>query len=184
MTNEEVTQKEIDNLISDAEYLQDEAEALKYVIDSVPFKESPPDGFSIYNMLKLVDHAQKNYYRPLIEKVFAENRPISLANYDHYKETFQETEDEDDFNVQKLLSKIVKHRAALINLFKKLSLIDWERELRGERGEKLLLIDFAKRMIREERRLLKDIADLVLIYQNEQQHQREIERKASQRKSS
>ena len=135
-------------------------------------------------MLKLVGHAQKNYYRPLIEKVFAENRPISLANYDHYKETFQETEDEDDFNVQKLLSKIVKHRAALINLFKKLSLIDWERELRGERGEKLLLIDFAKRMIREERRLLKDIADLVLIYQNEQQHQREIERKASQRKSS
>lgn len=184
MANQEVTQKQVEELISDAEYLQDEAEALKYVIDSVPYKETPPEGHSIYNMLKLIDHAQKDYYRPLIEKVFSENRPISLSNYEHYKESFQETVEDDDFNVQKSLSKIVKHRAALINLFKKLSLIDWERELRGERGEGLRLIDFANRMVREERRLLKDIADLVLIYQNEQQHQREIQRKASQRNSS
>jgi hypothetical protein len=39
-------------------------------------------------------------------------------------------------------------------------------------------------MVRDERKILKEIADLVLIYQNERQHQREINKKASQQKSS
>ena len=184
MARKEITQDNVDELISDAEYLQDEAEALKYVIDMVPYRETPPDGYSIYNMLKLIDHAQKEYYRPIIEKVYTENRLQRLSHFEHYQDTFSEKdEDEDEINVQKALSKIVKHRAALINIFSQITLIDWDKELIGEKGESLRLFDLANRMIREERRVLKDIADLVLIYQNEQQHQREINRKASRRNS-
>jgi hypothetical protein len=87
-------------------------------------------------------------------------------------------------DIQKTLSKIIKHRAAVINVFKRISLIDWERELKGERGEPLILFDLASKMVRDERNILKEIADLVLIYQNERQHQREINKKASQQKSS
>lgn len=184
MTDQEITQEQFNELISDAEYLLDEAEALKYVIDAVPYGETPPDGLSIYNMLRLIDHAQVNYYRPITEKVFSENRILRLSDFEHYRETFDEVTDEDEINVQKILSKIIKHRAALINVFKSISLIDWERELRGERGEPLILFALANKMIRDERKVLKEIADLVLIYQNERQHQREINKKASEQKSS
>jgi hypothetical protein len=184
MTDQEITQEQFNELISDAEYLLDEAEALKYVIDSVPYDESPPDGMSIYNMLKLIDHAQVNYYRPITERVFAENRMIRLSDFEHYKDTFEEVTEKDEMDIQKTLSKIIKHRAAVINVFKRISLIDWERELKGERGESLILFDLASKMVRDERNILKEIADLVLIYQNERQHQREINKKASQQKSS
>lgn len=184
MTDQEITQEQFNELISDAEYLLDEAEALKYVIDSVPYDETPPDGMSIYNMLKLIDHAQVSYYRPITERVFAENRIIKLSDFEHYKDTFEEETDKGEMNIQKTLSKIVKHRAAVINVFKGISLIDWERKLKGERGESLILFDLANKMVRDERKILKEIADLVLIYQNERQHQREIDKKASQRKSS
>ncbi len=184
MTDQEITQEQFNDLISDAEYLLDEAEALKYVIDSVPYAETPPDGMSIYNMLKLIDHAQTDYYRPITERVFSENRLIKLSNYEHYKDTFEEVTDEDEMNIQKTLSKIIKHRAGIINVFKRISLIDWERELRGEKGEDLILFDLANKMVRDERKILKEIADLVLIYQNEREHQREVNKKASQRKSS
>lgn len=184
MTDQEITQEQFNDLINDAEYLLDEAEALKYVIDSVPYDETPPDGMSIYNMLKLIDHAQVNYYRPITEQVFSENRLIKLSDFEHYKDTFEEVSDEEEINIEKNLSKIIKHRAALINVFKRISLIDWERELRGESGEVLLLFDLANKMVRDERRILKEIADLVLIYQNERQHQREVNKKSSQKKSS
>lgn len=184
MTNQEITQEQFNELISDAEYLLDEAEALKYVIDSVPYDETPPNGMSIYNMLKLIDHAQVNYYRPITERVFSENRMIKLSDFEHYKDTFEEVTDEDEINIQKTLSKIIKHRAAVINVFKRIPLIDWERNLKGDRGESLILFDLANKMVRDERSILKEIADLVLIYQNERQHQREINKKASQNKSS
>lgn len=184
MTDQEITQEQFNELISDAEYLLDEAEALKYVIDSVPYEETPPDGMSIYNMLKLIDHAQVDYYRPITERVFSENRLLKLSDYEHYKDTFEEETDSDEINIQKTLNKIIKHRAAIINVFKRISLIDWERKLRGERGEDLILFDLANKMIRDERKVLKEIADLVLIYQNERAHQREINKKSSQQKNS
>lgn len=184
MTDQEITQEQFNDLISDAEYLLDEAEALKYVIDSVPYTESPPDGMSIYNMLKLIDHAQVNYYRPVTERAVSEKRIIRLNDFPHYKESFSEVTDEDEIDIQKSLNKIIKHRAAIINVFKRISLIDWEIKIKGDRGESYILFDLAVKMIKDERKILKEIADLVLIYQNEKQHQREINKKASQRESS
>lgn len=180
MIKQEVSQDSFDNLIYDAEYLVDEAEALKYVIDQVPYDEIPPGGMSIYQMLRYIDHAQTNYYRPIIEKVFSENRILRLSEFEHFQNSFEESP-EDEPSIEKVLNRIVKHRAALINSMKKISLIDWERKLRGEKGDEMCLIDFAEKMIVHERRMLKKIADLVLIYQNERAHQREIDKKIAQR---
>lgn len=183
MIEQETTQEDLDNLYNDAEYLLDEAEALKYVIDRVPYDESPPNGMSIYNMLRLIDHAQTNYFRPVIENVFAENRLQRLSEFEHYTESFDEDPDEET-DIQKVLSRIIKHRAALINSIKQIPLIDWEKKLKQEQGNEINLLAFAERMITTERKKLKEIADLVLVYQNEKTHQREIENKASQRKNS
>lgn len=180
MTNQEVTQEQFENLIEDAEYLQDEAEALKYVIDQVPYKEIPPDGMSIYQKLSLIEHMQSDYYRPVIQKTFEHPRVLNLSSVEHYKETF-ETNDDEEADVIKLLNKIIKHRAALLNLFKKIPLIDWERGINDRRDNLISMYEFASGMIREERRILKEIADLVLIYQNNKQQQREVQRSAGRR---
>jgi hypothetical protein len=182
MSDLNISQKQIDNLVEDAEYLLDEAEALKYVIDSVPFEETPTDGMSIVNMLRLIDHAQTNYYRPIIEQVFSENRLIRLADYEDFNDTF-EVKKKDEADVQKTLGRIIKHRAALLTIINKIPIIDWERTLKNENNRKISLYEFAQSLIKKERGLLKKIADLVLIYQNERAHQREINKKASERQN-
>lgn len=183
MTGQEITQEQFERLIDDVSYLEDEAEALKYVIDRVPHSEDPPDGLSIYSMLKLIDHAQVSYYRPIVEQIFTEPRMLSLKDYDHYEDTFEVPGKEDEKDIQKVLSKIVKHRAALLNVFRKIPLIDWERGVKDNSGNIISLYDFAQAMVRGERKLLKEIADLVLIYQNEKMSRKEINSKAEKRKS-
>ncbi len=178
MTLQEFKQHDVDTLIDDAEYLLDEAEALKYVIDSVPYDEIPPDDLSIYDKLRLIDHTQNNYYRPVLERVFSENRLIKLSEFNHFRDTFESKADQDEIDVQKVLSKIIKHRAALLTIIKKFSKIDWERLLRNRENREINLFQFASSMIENERKLLKEIADLVLIYQNEQMHQREINKRS------
>lgn len=179
MTNQEITQEQLESLIEDAQYLEDEAEALKYIIDQVPYSEVPPGKMSIIQKLALIDHAQNQYYRPLIEKIFSSTRPIQLKNIDHYSDTFEFPDDETD--VQKVLSKIIKHRAAIMNLLKKIPLIDWERAVVDADGKSLSLFKFTRQMISEERNELKEIADLVLIYQNNKQANREANARAEQR---
>lgn len=179
-SDREVSQEEYEQLLDDAKYLQDEAEALMYIIDEVPYTEVPTDGMSIIQMLSLIDHAQKNYYRPLIEKSFSSPRSVQLGKFDTYDETFEYPDDEKD--VQKILRKISKHRAAVINLFEKIPLIDWEREVKdGQRS--ITLYDFANKMVTDERKVLKEIADLVLIYQNNKQANRQVDAKARERQN-
>ncbi|MDX1586237.1 MAG: hypothetical protein R3222_05815, partial [Balneolaceae bacterium] len=89
MAKHEITQEQLDTLTEDASYLQDEAEALQYVIETVPYTETPPDGRSIAEMLMLIDHAQVNYYRPILEDAFKNPRPTRLSNYEHLRDTFE-----------------------------------------------------------------------------------------------
>jgi len=182
LTGKEISQEQINSLLDDAGYLADEAEALKYIIDQVPYTEVPTDGMSIIQRLALIDHAQTSYYRPLVEKAFASTRSLSLDKFDSYKETFEFDDDEKD--VQKVLSKIIKHRAAILNLFNKIPLIDWERGLKNQEGSTISLYEFANSMITNERRELKEIADLVLIYQHNKQANREAAAKSRERHGS
>ena len=183
MADFNVSQEDYEKLIEDAQYLQDEAEALKYIIEAVPYTEVPSGGMSIIQQLMLIDYAQTDYYRPLIEKSFSSARTVDLSKQSDFRDTFQLPDDDEEItkDVQKVLNRIVKHRAALINIFKKIPLIDWERELKSDSGAHITLYEFTNSMIREERKILKEIADLVLIYQNNRQAQREIDAKRDQR---
>lgn len=181
MTDREISQDELDRLVEDASYLQDEAEAMQYVIDSVPYTETPPEGRSISEMLLLIDHAQLSYYRPIMEDVVDNSRPTHIDNYTHFKEDFEKDEEKLE-NVQKILKKIAKHRAGLVNAIKNIPLIDWETVV-YRNDNQLLLFDFMQEMIRFERGVLKDIADQVRIYNQEKQRQRDIEQRRSQREN-
>ena len=169
----DIKQSQIDSLIDDVAYLEHEAEALKYVIDSVPYDETPPGGRSISEILMFLDHAQQSYYRKVIEDAYKSVRPINLNAYIEPEETF-ETDEELSKDIQKLLYKLSKHRVALLNLIKNIQLIDWEREISKGR-ESITLYEFTSQMVRKERSTLKEIADLVLTYQKSRQVQRELE---------
>ncbi|MGD8427521.1 MAG: hypothetical protein PVH63_07805, partial [Balneolaceae bacterium] len=117
MADREITQEELDNLVDDASYLQDEAEAMQYVIDNVPYNERPPEGRSIAEMLLLIDHAQLSYYRPIMEETIENPRPTHLEDYTHYRESF-DPDEEKMKDIQKVLRKIAKHRAGVVNAIK------------------------------------------------------------------
>lgn len=169
----DIKQSQIDALLDDVSYLEHEAEALKYVIDSVPYNEAPPEGRSIAEILMYLDHSQQNYYRKVIEDVVNSVRPINLNAYINPDETF-EFDEELGENIQKLLYKISKHRVALYNQVKNIQLIDWEREItKGKQS--IILYEFVKQMVKKERSTLKEIAELVMTYQNDKHMQRELE---------
>ncbi|MGM0545128.1 MAG: hypothetical protein ACQEST_00270 [Bacteroidota bacterium] len=179
MADREISQEELDKLIDDASYLGDEAEAMQYVIDNVPYSETPPEGRSIAEMLMLIDHAQLSYYRPILEEAIDNPRPTHLENFTHFKESF-EADEEKLQDVQKILKKIAKHRAGLVNAIKNTPLIDWETVVYREK-KPILLFEFMQEMIRFERGMLKNIADQVRIYNQEKQQQRNIEQRRSKR---
>lgn len=169
-------------LCDDVAYLQDEAEALKYLIDRVPYDEQPPEGYSIIEMLRLIDYSQHHYYRPAIEKVVSENRMVHLKQFNEAESEFDallETESENEpADIQSVLNKIIKHRAALVNVIEKISLFEWEITLLNTNDKEISLFELVTEMIQKERGLLKRVADLVLIYQNEKEHQREIQKRS------
>lgn len=174
MSDKEISQDQVNQLIEDASYLQDEADAMQYVIDNVPYNESAPGKRSIAELLLLIDHAQTSYYRPVIEAAVAKKRPTHLENFTHFEDSFEfEGEVED---IQKVLRKISKHRAGLVNAIKNISLIDWETVV-YKNNQQLLLFDFAQKMIRFERARLKEIANKVMIFGKEQENKREIEQR-------
>jgi hypothetical protein len=179
MADREISQEEFDQLVDDVSYLQDEAEAMQYVIDNVPYTETPPEGKSIAEMLLLIDHAQLSYYRPILEEAVENPRPTHLENFTHFRDSF-EADEEKMKNIQKLLSKIAKHRAGLVNAIKNIPLIDWETVV-YKNDQQILLFDFIREMIRFERGILKDIADQVMVYKKEEETRREIETRRSQR---
>jgi hypothetical protein len=178
MSKKEITQDQLDKLIDDASYLQDEAEALKYVIENVPYNERPPGGHSIAEILLLIDHAQISYYRPILEDALKNNRPIQLNQYEHYEKTF-EVDEEKLGDIQKLLSKIAKHRAALVNAIKRVPIIDWEAAIYRDEQD-LLLFEFMREMVYMDRVKLKEIADRVLAFMQDARSQRELNQRRSQ----
>lgn len=179
MSNKEITQEDIDRLVEDASYLQDEAEAMKYVIEGVPYSETPPGKRSIVEMLLLIDHAQLSYFRPILEEAWKNPRPTRLDQYNSFEDTF-ELDEEKAADIQKVLNKIIKHRAGLINVIKNIPLIDWETTIYD--GEKdITLYHFMLQMITYERRKLKEIADLVMIFNQEKQHRKELKQRQKDR---
>ncbi len=172
MSDQNVTQEQIGRLIEDASYLQKEAEALQYVIDEVPYNETPPDGQSIATILSLINHAQRSYFQPVFDDAVNNRRPTRLANFEHYEKTFQ-AENEELENIQKLLHSLAKHRASLINRFNNISLTDWGTIIYDDDKE-ILLFKFIRRLVQLDQIQLKRITNLVMVYNQEQATRREI----------
>ncbi len=152
------TNEELKRIKEDAAYLIDEAEALTYVIDSVPATDKAGGIDSITEMIALIDHAQQTYYRPACERLY------SVPNVDEKLRDFRETFSAgtyDTGNAEKLLRGITKNRAGFMDFINKLPLEDLQQK--GQiNGEEACIASLLEEMIVFERRQLRDVAERIL----------------------
>ncbi|HKJ31620.1 MAG TPA: hypothetical protein VKA34_07320 [Balneolales bacterium] len=159
--------KNLEYVLEDATYLQDEIEALKYVIQEVPFDEKPGGVESIIEMIALIDHAQLQFYRPILEEIKSNNRPDFKKINPDFKNTF-EFEMKEGESVEKVLDRIIKHRAALINIANSIPVITWQKKVTINHRDKSLF-QIMQEMIQFERAQLKKVADRVMALGKEKQ---------------
>lgn len=158
----EYTDEHLKSIIGDAAYLIDEAEALIYVIDSVPVSEKTGGIESIIEMIALIDHAQQTHYRPLCERLF------SVPNVDEqigdFKTSFKLLEVE-AANPKLILERIAENRTDFVSFVEKLPLNDLK--ISGLiNGEPQTIAGLLSEMVEFERKQLKTVAERVLSIDN------------------
>lgn len=155
----DITRESVDSLINDALYLQDELEALKYVISTVPYSEKPAGQLSILEMIAMIKHGQSVFYRPAAENYSSAGRRVSKVDED-FKNSFN-NEEFADIDVDHLINKIIKHRVSFVNYLKEVPINHWENTL-SIRGQEKTLFKLIQEMITFERGQLKSVAERVL----------------------
>lgn len=151
---------DVKQVLEDARYLQDEIEALKYVIHDVPYEEKPAAGeYSILEMVGMIDHAQVAFYRPAMEEMIKNSAPDVSVSTD-YEKTFKLRKDEND-TVDTVLNRIIKHRAAFLNFMSKIKPLEWERSGFVE-GRRRTVFSLLSELVEFERAQLKRVAERVM----------------------
>lgn len=146
-------------LLDDASYLEDELEALKFVIEAVPYREKPVGEYSILELIALIDYAQEHIYRPVFERA-AQNKPIRKIEqnpeftFDQKKVT----------SVNKFLDSIIGHRAALMKTAGKIHKEVWTEQVDNR---DITLLDLLSDMIDNDRSQLRKVAERVMAMNNE-----------------
>jgi hypothetical protein len=162
----EFNKTQIDQLTDDVSYLQDEVEALKYVIHTVPFEEKPAGRESILELVAMIDHAQKVFYRPFVESNAGFTKSEEQID-DEFRRSFKLEMDKIE-TVDNLLDKIIKHRAALLSVLQKMNIIDWNKK--GlVKGRPKTIYAVITEMVEFERNQLKMVAERVISLERERQ---------------
>lgn len=150
----------VGKLLDNAALLLDEIEALKYSSRDVEFeKKEEGQTYSILELVCLIDHAQENYFRPLVESLLRRDRPRS-SRMEHFVNTFVFERDPEK-TLEEMLNKVIKHRAAFLNYLSKLPIIDWDRSIYLN-GVRKTIFDMVKEMTDYDKKQLKVIADRVM----------------------
>lgn len=175
MSRQNVKQQRVDKAIDIAAYLEKEIEALKYVIEEVPYDATPPEEYSIAELLMLIDHAQCNYYVPVFDSMLTENKPTHLNNFTPFKETFN-PEKREGKDIQEVLSQLAGHRASFVKKLNDITITQWGKKLYKDNQE-LYLIDFIEKMNHSDQIYLKRITSLTKSYHDEKATQRELKQR-------
>ena len=145
-------------LLDDASYLEDELEALKFVIESVPYRDKPLGEYSILELIALVDYAQEQIYRPLFE-LAAQNKQL------HPKEKPEFAFKQDKVtSVNKFLDSIIGHRVSLMKTVNNIHSEEWKEPVVGR---DITLLDLLDNMIDNEREQLRKVAERVMTMDDE-----------------
>jgi hypothetical protein len=146
-------QNTIQQVLEDLNYLIDELDALRYVVNSVPVYERPGESLSICEIIRLIDFAQESFYKPILEKFKYSASKIPFPTIYEIEKAFLEnrleSQTEEEKGINHYIGKLSKHR---VNF-----LITIGKEYQSE-----TFYSFFEAMVSTERELLKQIAERVL----------------------
>ncbi len=142
---------EVQSLIEDIAYLAHELEALKGVIEAVPYQERPPGTVSILDMIARLREQQEAYYQPLIERTLTGASTADLKPVD-------ESYTEENQDAEQVLNSVIEKRNSYTAYLKSISSEQWNNSTDSTGS----VIDIVKDHILFDRSLMKEIAEIVL----------------------
>lgn len=205
--SETVSQQQIADLAEDASLLREEALALQNLIDTVPYDQSTPNESSILDKLKRLDQLQVTYFLPVfdpeaeegstkcpLESLDVAQEHLDAAGNAPREESASEESATDESpsrispseesgrsrEVQAVLKSLSEHRTTLIDHIRELPAAAWERPVIRS-GEELTLYQFALEMVQHDQQVLKEVASLVMVFQQDSWSRREINQQAAAR---
>lgn len=167
-----INQQQLDHLINDIEYLKYEIQSLSKVINFVPYSRKPLGGESIIENLLSINSAQSKIVT-VLKALKKHGEEIELKEFSIFNRVELSEKEVDKISVSNVLKDIEILRTDLVEFLSDKPKSYFEIEL--TEGSKLISVqDVLYAMVTEERKSLKEIAQLVLTYQSDKQFQREI----------
>lgn len=167
-----INQQQLDHLINDIEYLKYEIQSLSKVISFVPYSRKPLGGESIIENLLSINSAQSKIVT-VLEALKKHGEEIELKEFSIFNRVELSEEEVDNLSVSNVLNDIEVLRTELVEFLSDKPTSYFEIEM-NEESKVITVLDVLSAMVTEERKSLKEIAQLVLTYQSDKQFQREI----------
>ena len=168
-----ITDETIGELLDRASWLKTEAESLKSVIGEIPYQDSMPGGTSVIQELFRLEYQQRAYYRPFFEQ-FRSDLLANLQLHDLQLEVESvESESKDLPDIEEILGSLVDERTLIVQQLNDLETEDWKREI-VVGSEKITVFRFVEKMVKRDRQSLRAIAEIVLLFRQENEARREL----------
>lgn len=167
-----IENKLLNDLQSDIEYLQYEAESLYHVIEFVPYSEKPLDGASITEIFLNIDSIQVSI-TDVIKDLTLEGSNLDISEYHIFENIELSKAELVNYSIESVISSIKENRVNLIKEISSKESVFYEIEIK-ENDTIITIFELLKTMIKQERALLRKIAELVMTYQSDRQFQRQL----------
>lgn len=171
----ESTEERVGELIQFASWLKEEAQALKGVIETVPYQVQMPERKSIEEELTLLLQLQKSYYRPIFDE-FRSSDSSKKIKVRSAKRVIEAKEVEASQPIKQILDQLTDQRTYILDIIHELPVDFWENTVDTGSVERSLL-EVAEEMVERDLETYKRLADLIKTFQQENEAKRELKGK-------
>ena len=170
-----INKQKLDDLKSDVEYLKYEAESLHQVIEFVPYSEKPLDGVSILEIFLSIQYTQIKVVE-IFTDLNLKGSELDIDSYELFSIIELSDKEIEECSISDIVSNIVTKRSELVEIISDKTETFFQVELHNNTSV-VSIYDLLSNLVKEERALLKKIADLILTFQTDRQFQREISKR-------
>lgn len=174
MSNRNETSGErVEELVRFASWLKEEAQALKGVIETVPYQDQIPERKSIEEELSLLLLLQQDYYRPIFENFCSSDstKEIQVRSVERVLNTAER--EEESRPIQSVLDQLTEQRAQVLQLISQIPENDWGYTVTTG-TEVRSLLEIAEEMVERDLETYQRLADLVRTFQQDNEARREL----------
>lgn len=163
----------VEELVRFASWLKEEAQALKGVIETVPYQDQIPERKSIEEELSLLLLLQQTYYRPIFEEFCSSDstKEIQVRSAEMVLDTAER--EGSSRPIQGVLDQLTEQRTQILQLISQISEDDWVYTVKTG-SEVRSLLEIAEEMVERDLETYQRLADLVRTFQQDNEARREL----------